>query len=66
MAVKIRLTRMGAKGHPRYRIVATDSPFLPIIFPIFSSHTFICISTTFSLFSTLSTKIFSFSFMIDV
>ena len=25
MAVKIRLTRMGAKGHPRYRIVATDS-----------------------------------------
>lgn len=25
MAVKIRLTRMGAKGHPIYRIVATDS-----------------------------------------
>lgn len=25
MAVKIRLTRMGAKGHPVYRIVATDS-----------------------------------------
>ncbi len=25
MAVKIRLTRMGSKGHPRYRIVATDS-----------------------------------------
>ncbi len=25
MAVKIRLTRMGAKGRPFYRIVATDS-----------------------------------------
>ncbi len=25
MAVKIRLTRMGAKKHPSYRIVATDS-----------------------------------------
>ncbi len=25
MAVKIRLTRMGAKKHPIYRIVATDS-----------------------------------------
>lgn len=25
MAVKIRLTRMGSKGHPIYRIVATDS-----------------------------------------
>ncbi len=25
MAVKIRLMRMGAKGHPSYRIVATDS-----------------------------------------
>lgn len=25
MAVKIRLTRMGAKRHPIYRIVATDS-----------------------------------------
>ena len=25
MAVKLRLTRMGAKKHPTYRIVATDS-----------------------------------------
>ena len=25
MAVKLRLTRMGAKGRPFYRIVATDS-----------------------------------------
>ncbi len=25
MAVKIRLMRMGSKGHPSYRIVATDS-----------------------------------------
>lgn len=25
MAVKLRLMRMGAKGHPSYRIVATDS-----------------------------------------
>ena len=25
MAVKIRLTRLGAKGKPTYRIVATDS-----------------------------------------
>jgi len=25
MAVKIRLTRMGAKKHPTYRIVASDS-----------------------------------------
>ncbi|MDD6878776.1 MAG: 30S ribosomal protein S16 [bacterium] len=25
MAVKIRLTRMGAKKHPMYRIVASDS-----------------------------------------
>lgn len=25
MAVKLRLTRMGAKKHPIYRIVATDS-----------------------------------------
>ena len=25
MAVKLRMTRMGAKKHPTYRIVATDS-----------------------------------------
>ena len=25
MAVKLRLTRMGSKKHPQYRIVATDS-----------------------------------------
>jgi len=27
MAVKIRLTRMGAKGKPFYRIVAADADF---------------------------------------